>query len=104
MVRPIDMQLTMWKVEQQAQQDRDPPSAAAQAVRQDGFKREIEARDRQVQAGNESGAENRVKPKKEEEERKRGKGGKKTAGNVSEPEEKEEKPTPPKQGGCDFYA
>jgi len=108
MIRPVEMQLSVWRAEQNAtQQPRDPAAAAAQAAQQGEMAQESQARDQRVQEGQEAGAENRVTGRREESTGERRRRKKSPTG--PSPEEIEEDPeegskASPSRKGLDFYA
>lgn len=54
MINPIDNQLAVWKVEQNAQDHKDPSSPVRQAIQGETAQAEAEHRDNSVQNGEES--------------------------------------------------
>jgi hypothetical protein len=108
MIRPVEMQLSVWRAEQNAtQQPRDPAAAAAQAAQQGEMAQESQTRDRRIQEGQEAGAENRVTSRREEPPRERRRRKKSSAGpspeGIDEDSEEGSK-APPSLKGLDFYA
>ena len=106
MIRPVDMQLSVWRAEQNiTQQARVPSAAAAQATQQGEIVQEAQIRDQRVQEGQESGTETRITDRREEppDQRRRRKN---ASGEASseEPEEEEEDVGRASRRGLDFYA
>ncbi len=103
MIRPVDMQLSVWRAEQNtSQQTRDPSAAAAQATQQGEIIQDAQIRDQRVQEGQESGTENRITDRKEEPPKERRR--RRALPETSPEESEEEEPAPSSRRGLDFYA
>lgn len=66
MIRPVDMQLAYWKVEQQASHAKSPDSSFAQTMQSQEMVEENQLRQQRVLQSEESQTEGRIKEKKEE--------------------------------------
>ncbi len=65
MIRPVDMQLAYWKVEQQASHAKSPESSFAQTIQSQEIVEENQLRQQRVLQSEESQTEDRIKEKKD---------------------------------------
>ena len=105
MIRPVDMQLSYWKVEQQASNSKAPDSSFAQTMQSQEMVEEAQWRENRVLESEESQTEDRIKEKKEGHSRHSGKG----ESEEDEAPRKEEETSPEASGkktslgGLDLY-
>ncbi len=91
MIRPVDMQLAYWKVEQQASHTKSPDSSFAQTMQSQEMVEENQLRQQRVLQSEESQTEDRIKEKKEERDSRQFKGrGKKENSGAEEDDASEE--------------
>lgn len=105
MIRPVEMQLSVWRADQNVgQQTKDPAAAAAQATQQGEMIQEAQIRDHRVQEGQETGTEDRVTDRRQDRQDRRQRR-KAPSEKISLEEENLGKTsTPLAQNGLDFYA
>lgn len=99
MIHPIDHQLSFWKMEQNAQNHKDPSSSAQQALQSEAAVEEAEHKNTSVQTGEES-AESQRPGVGDRDAGKNGRhgGGGKRGSRDDDGDESE------KSGGFEFYA
>ncbi len=102
MINPIDHQLSMWKLEQNAQNLRDPGSSAQQALQSEDALREAERRDISVQRNDESHESQRLGVGERDARQGRREGRKKEA--KTEHDDDDENSAAAERGGLDLYA